>query len=1489
MSALGSLVVSLALEHARYTAGLDKSEQATLASLKRIQGAADQFSARFGDTIKTGLGSLAAFFTAGAITAQVKAVVDDLDRIADKAASIGLATQSLAELGYAAKLSGADAETLEGAMGKLNLKISEAASGNKEAAKLFDALGVKVKDAEGKVRSTDAVLADLSETFKALPEGPTKSALAVEFFGKTGAGLLQFLSQGKDGLQDLRNEFVALSGGSIEDAAAMAGAFNDQMDKLSVVAQAATIRFGSELLPTLTEVASMFTDTGEDALGLGAGMDAASLAGAGLRTLLETVLLLGSDVAYVLNGMGREIGGIVAQFSALGEGGGIFSAAGRKAWSDVGEAMRTDAEEARRKLDDFQARLRAAPQKAVPSPEDAAEKRRNDEKRRTSKEALDATARAQAALAKEGEGAKAAAAAYDTLMQSIRARLHLADQQLSLGRELTDAEKFEAKAKEDLAKIADKLSSGKVAAAEKEIAATKVRIEQAEIEKQIAKEMTAIAQERQRTRNAEMDSIAKWFQAQEEEVAQTLSGIRDRVQGLRDEAEAMATARRLNISLAEAIEVVAIARLQEKQAGFYEGSEGWENLEREIRARKELLPLLSTKELREREERGWSDLWNSIDRTAHDVWTNIWEGGDNVFKKLGQTIKATVLDLLYQLTVRPFIIEIGTSVFGSGFADAAKAATGGGSPVSMMGGLGNIVSNGMSLLTNGVSTSISNAFGKFANSEIGSKLGLSYYDGNAFAPTNLGATVGTGLGMLGNGMMGYGISSAISSGYTTGGNTVNVLSGIASAFFGPLAGVVGGLINRLFGRKLADVGIEGTFGGTAGFDGQSFEYYKGGLLRSDKTKYSDLDPEFEKALGDTFKGMRAQVAFFADALGLSADRLEGYTSKIKFSTQGLNAEQIQEKFQEALATANNELAEQVLGTWETTSEKVTRRITRTEGNGQDMVQYWEDVEETITSTTYKASQYAKENEKAIDTLTRLATSLTTVNSLFDTLGYTLLDASLAGADAASKIADAFGGLDKMVSATAAYFQNFYSEDERRAVARRQLDKQLDDVGIADIPKTREEYRRLVEAQDLNTEAGRKAYAVLVQLSGVFAELTLSADQAAEAAREEARSKLDAAYSALERAIAVQRKSLEAQRAAASELADLWGTVADIASSAMRDLRAEVSSTAAQQAAQGMVFIENALAGALAGQLPNAEDLSNALTAARGGLNADNYASQFELDRDRLVLAGQMEQLAAAAGKQKTTAELQLESLDRQLQQGEDTLDYWKEQIALATDQAETMLSIAEATDAIRKLIDPASKGGAIPVDKLGAGGGSGAGGITWGGTADPAKYSRPVNIPGGTVYVGVSEEEEKKLDPYYSGYHAFDGTNDADGLNQWIRDNNLKPSDMSALSGLFEKDWASWFVDNGIPAFAGGGDHLGGWALVGEQGPELAYMPPARIYNAADTRRMQSPGDGSAATVRSTGKGVDEAAKKAHGDALTRIVQVLEDAFEGNGFRFIPA
>ena len=71
---------------------------------------------------------------------------------------------------------------------------------------------------------------------------------------------------------------------------------------------------------------------------------------------------------------------------------------------------------------------------------------------------------------------------------------------------------------------------------------------------------------------------------------------------------------------------------------------------------------------------------------------------------------------------------------------------------------------------------------------------------------------------------------------------------------------------------------------------------------------------------------------------------------------------------------------------------------------------------------------------------------------------------------------------------------------------------------------------------------------------------------------------------------------------------------------------------------------------------------------------------------------------------------------------------------------------------------------------------------------------------------------------------------------------------LAAWTGANAHDLRAWARDQGLPAFARGGVHGGGWALVGEDGPEFAYMPPARIYTASETARMQAS-DGSSGAL----------------------------------------
>jgi hypothetical protein len=267
-----------------------------------------------------------------------------------------------------------------------------------------------------------------------------------------------------------------------------------------------------------------------------------------------------------------------------------------------------------------------------------------------------------------------------------------------------------------------------------------------------------------------------------------------------------------------------------------------------------------------------------------------------------------------------------------------------------------------------------------------------------------------------------------------------------------------------------------------------------------------------KQIQDAFVLMRSATAEMATQLGLANDSIVNFTTRLGndlihpdtggygIKLDGLNPEEAAAKIQEALGAANEEMARKLIGTFETTTEKYMRDVELFYDSESGMAVMGRE-EATREGTQWVAGPFVREGETAAQALQRLAGSLASVNGILSTMDQTLMDMSLAGGDAASALLDVFGGLENFTQATGAYYQAFYTEAERNTKTTEQLTTALSGLGLA-MPESLQSFRQLVEAQDLNTEAGRKAYAALIQLSPAFAQVTNAVDQARAALAQE---------------------------------------------------------------------------------------------------------------------------------------------------------------------------------------------------------------------------------------------------------------------------------------------------------------------------------------------------------------------------------------------------
>ncbi len=198
---------------------------------------------------------------AGAFTVDAfKGALDMMDQLDDMAEKTGVSVEALSKLRYAGEAVGTTTEQMAGGLRKLAKLMGEAAGGGEEAIGVFKTMGVSFKDANGSLRSTDLVLADIAEKFSGWSDGPGKAALAMKVFGKSGEDMIPMLNLGKQGLNDLGTEAEKLGIKLSGDAAKAAADFNDNLKKIKLTAEAAGMSIMNPFVSSLGALSQAFLD-----------------------------------------------------------------------------------------------------------------------------------------------------------------------------------------------------------------------------------------------------------------------------------------------------------------------------------------------------------------------------------------------------------------------------------------------------------------------------------------------------------------------------------------------------------------------------------------------------------------------------------------------------------------------------------------------------------------------------------------------------------------------------------------------------------------------------------------------------------------------------------------------------------------------------------------------------------------------------------------------------------------------------------------------------------------------------------------------------------------------------------------------------------------------------------------------------------------------------------------------------------------------------
>lgn len=251
---IGALHVSLSADSAAFDQGMNNAQQT-----------ADESMGKIGDNAKKLAGVLAGLFAVDLIKDRIKEQIDYADGLADVAARANSTAEALSAMEYALHFNDATLEDYTEGLQKLSLNMEAAAEGSKAQAKLFETIGISLRDQDGQIRNAADVMLDFSDVLASMDDGATKTSLAMDVLGKSaGPALLPHLNQGSAAIKELTAEAEKFNLVVSTDASNAAGQLNDNLDKLGFAATGAWRVMAVQLSPMLASISENMLKGAQD-------------------------------------------------------------------------------------------------------------------------------------------------------------------------------------------------------------------------------------------------------------------------------------------------------------------------------------------------------------------------------------------------------------------------------------------------------------------------------------------------------------------------------------------------------------------------------------------------------------------------------------------------------------------------------------------------------------------------------------------------------------------------------------------------------------------------------------------------------------------------------------------------------------------------------------------------------------------------------------------------------------------------------------------------------------------------------------------------------------------------------------------------------------------------------------------------------------------------------------------------------------------------
>lgn len=898
------------------------------------------------------------------------------------------------------------------------------------------------------------------------------------------------------------------------------------------------------------------------------------LVGDAVSTVFETISVLGANVLYVLTSTGRELGALAAQAAAIADG--DFTAV-----LLIRDAVKADADRARKEIDDLSARILAARKLREQVKKDLGSVDTRAEDARLGRQAGNTTRGLDFSRYVDGAGKakKATKDLGDEFATQRESAKQWADALQDFTRIQQDAQASTLDLTRGQKRLLEYLTSQGYEQASDEMRELALRQAYAAI---AAEQNAAAIKETEKI----VEEATKSYKAWREELDRGAESVLAQVDRMMLEEQAAQIAAAGYKSLAIVIQELEIARLRERQVAMMADEGAVASLQKEIEARERLIGLIGNKEAREASKKAADDAASEWKRNADkisDTLTDALMRGFEDGKGFADNFADTVKNLFKTMVLRP-VIQATIAPFASSLSGAVSQAIG-------LGGVGDLFgagSMGGSILNTGGIAGLGGLAGGSSLFGLGLQGSLAGF---------------SELGLLG------GASSAITSaGSLLSAGSLSGSLGAALPVIGPIAAGVA-LLSSLDHKKTPHKGasiVTDAMGNSTNDQGSFFGSTSGAYRW-------DMSTEVESAL----KGLNTSIAGSLNSLSKSFGGAGGFSVGSAFAADNEDASW------GTLRLAQNG---QTVGGF---TDQRTFDSQSSKGFEQYAAQVAVSVRQAIDGiglpTWAKSFIDSLGSAPSVDQLTAAVQQIVAAEGALKNLGLALPQfASLSGT-AVDTILKSVGGIDGLASSVSSYYDAFTTQAEKTANTTKQVSEALASVGLA-MPATRDEFAALLKSQLALGDSGAAAAAKLLLVSPAFASITKSTDELAQAAGQTAEQLAQAAEQVAE----AGRRALES---AGSEQANLM----------IELLRAQGDSAGAA-AAERAAAIKQATQGLTDADKAAVEAILNRNAALRDEIDTINKAAEAERTRaaERFGLEGQILQLQ---GNTAALRERELAALD----------------------------------------------------------------------------------------------------------------------------------------------------------------------------------------------------------------------------------------------------